>query len=337
MTIRRGRSGRARSAGAFFLLVLGAAGTLAAAPDGGAEGRKPRFRVEVFGGAAVPGLADLNALAAADRQVQDFSYDRLYESRVRSGQLVSWTRLDAGNRAAIRLGVPLGLRVRWDFARSFAVSLGLAATSARRESQYRVEYRTRTADGYADREILEYRPFLLAAASWAVLAGIHFAPPPSGRLGWEAFLSAGPLLASCRHLSSWTYVWNRAGDTWSQNLTELSGRLEERGRGIGFAADAGGALRYALGPRWAVFLEGAYVLQRVGRVKGPGRETRGTVSTEWDGDWAFKRETLEAPWGSLAVETPTNFWPDGSSPLRGRRFLFDASGVHARLGLSFSF
>jgi hypothetical protein len=156
-------------------------------------------------------------------------------------------------------------------------------------------------------------------------------------LDFGAFLAAGPVFANCEHVSSWEYTWHRTGNGEDWDVAQSAGLLEERGRGTGLAADLGGRFQFNVSRWLALFLEGAYSYQLVKTIKGEGREVRGVVVTNWEGTWAFKRETIQAPWGTLETEAPTNYWPEGSASSRGRDFRLDSSGFQARLGFAFRF
>jgi len=299
--------------------------------------RPSRFRLEIYGGLAQPGLSDFNSLAGYDKSIQEFFYDRLYESQRQAGTIVNWSKSETGERAAIGLAFPLGFRVRWNLSEPFAVSFGVKLSYARRESDYSFDYTRRDRYQYEDRETVAYRPYLLSAKSLAVLAGVHFAKPLYKKLSLEAFLAAGPVFADCNYSSSWEYTWHKRGGTEDWDVYQLTGLLEEKGRGTGLAADLGARVQYPFGKRLALYLEGAYTYQAVKTIKGKGREIRGDVETDWEGTWAFKKETIHAPWGTLEAETPTNYWPEGSASSRSRDFRFNSSGFTARIGLSFLF
>jgi hypothetical protein len=319
------------------LIVSLAAAASAAAPDARQDGRARRFRLEIFGGAGRPGLSDFNAIVAADEAIQAFGYDRLLDYQRGAGLIVGWSKSLTGSRGPVKLALPFGARIRWRLSTPLSLSLGLRLTLARRGSEYGFAYARTDSAGYEDTETVAYAPYRLSARFLAVLAGLHYARP-LGR-GWaaEAFIAAGPVFADCEHDSSWEYVWHKSGRGEDWDVFRMTGSLEEKGRGTGIAADAGVRLERPLGRRLALFVEGGYGLQAVRTVKGKGREVRGAVATEWEGTWAFKRETIAAPWGTLTAEFPTNHWPDGSASSRTRDFKLDASGLQARLGLAFRF
>jgi hypothetical protein len=301
------------------------------------DARPPRFRVELYGGVGQPGLSDLNRFAAADEAVQEFGYDRLLDYQRQSGLISGWNKTLTGKRGTIGLAAPLGLRVRWRLSAPLSLSLGVRLSSARRASEYSFAYARTDSYGYEDRETVAYDPYRLSSRFLAVLAGAHFAKPLFKRWSLEAFLAAGPVFADCEYASAWVYTWHRRGPDQDWDVFEMAGSLEEKGRGTGLAADLGVRLERPLGRRLALFVEAAYGLQAVRTVKGSGREVRGGVVTEWEGTWAFKKETIAAPWGALETETPSSFWPEGSAAARSRDFKLDASGFQARIGFSFLF
>lgn len=334
-----GKSGREARLGVGMSLLMAIG--LAAAPPASAEekpdGRMPRFQLEIYGGIGQPGLSDLNGLAAYDNGIQDFYYDRLFDYQRQAGLISGWNKTLTGMRHTIGVAFPLGLRVRWRLSEPLAISLGARLSYARRESEYTFIYTRNYSDGYADRETVDYNPYVLSAKSLSVLAGVHFTKPVYRRLTLEAFLAAGPVFADCEYASSWEYTWHKSGSGEDWDVYQLSGLLEEKGRGTGLAADLGARLQCPVGKRLAVFLEGVYGYQAVKTIKGKGREIRGTIETEWEGTWAIKKETIRAPWGTLETETPSNYWPEGSASSRVRDFRLKSSGLQARIGLSFLF
>ncbi len=336
MKSTKGRAARA-GAGLFLLTAIVAATAGPAAPEERADGRPRRFQIEIYGGIGRPGLSDINSLAAAGDAVQEFDYDGLLDYKRQAGLVTGWSKTATGARRPIGTAVPFGLRARWRLSEPLALSLGVRLSYARRESNYSFAYTRTDPYGYEDRETVAYDPYLLSSRFLAVLAGVHFSRPLSRGWTLEASLAAGPVFADCEHVSSWEYTWHRRGPDQDWDVFKMTGRLEESGRGTGIAADLGLRLQRALGRRLSVFLEGAYSLQSVGTIKGDGRETRDDALTEWEGTWAFKKETIRAPWGTLETETPTCYWPEGSAASRSRGFRLDGSGVQARAGLSFLF
>lgn len=323
------------------LLVFGFGAVLPAfstgRPDGQQAGWSPRFQLELYGGLGQAGLSDLNSLAGYDNGIQEFLYDRLFDYQRRTGLIAGWDKSLTGARGTIGLSFPLGLRVRMKLSEPLAVSLGVRLSCARRGSDYTYVYTRDYLDGYKDRETVAYSPYLLSAKSLVVLAGVHFAKPVYRRLTLEAFLAAGPVFADCDYTSSWEYTWHKSGNGMDWDVSHLTGLLEEKGRGRGFAADLGARVQCPVGKKLAVFLEGAYTAQAVKTIKGKGREVRGEVETGWEGSWAFKKETISAPWGTLETEFPTNYWPEGSAASRVRKFGLNFSGLQARIGLAFLF
>lgn len=332
----RGRAARA-GAGLILLAAVSAATAGAAAPEERADERPRRFQIEIYGGIGRPGLSGINSLADAGDAVQEFGYDRLLEYQQQAGLIAGWSKDLTGARRPIGTSVPFGLRARWRLSAPLALSLGVRLSCARRESNYIFSYTRIDPDGYEGRETVAHNPYLLSAGFLAVLAGVHFSRPLSRNWSVEASLAAGPVFAGCEHVSSWEYTWHRRGPDEDWDVFRMAGRLEESGRGTGIAADLGLRLQRALGRRLSLFLEGAYSLQSVRTIKGSGRETRDDALTEWEGTWAFKKETIRAPWGTLETETPTCYWPEGSASSRSRDFRLDGSGLQARAGLSFLF
>lgn len=320
-----------------FFLAIGLARTLPASPLGSAGEGSHRFQFELFGGPAQPGLSAFNSLVDYDNRIQDFSYDRLFDSLRQRGGIISWANNQPSGRKKIALSFPLGMRFRYRVSRRVSVSLGARASLGRRETDFSFEYTRREPLDYEDRESVRYFPYLLSARGLAVLAGVHYNMSAYRKLTLEAFLAAGPVFSDCRYSSDWEYVWHRQGPDIDFDVSRMTGHLEEMGKGTGIAADAGARIQYPVMKRLAIFLEGVYSYQVVKKIRGKGREIRGDVETTWEGRWAIKKETIAAPWGTMEAEFPTNYWPEGSASSPVRDFRLDFSGFQARIGLCLIF
>jgi hypothetical protein len=320
-----------------FFLTIALTATLPASPLSPAGEGSHRFQFELFGGPAQPGLSAFNCLVDYDNRIQDFSYDRLFDSLRQQRGIISWAKNQPSGRKKIALSFPLGMRFRYRVSRRFSVSLAARASLGRRETDFSFEYTRRESFDYEDRESVKYFPYLLSARALAVLAGVHYNMSAYRKLTLEAFLAAGPVFADCRYSSDWEYVWHRQGPDMDFDVSRISGHLEEMGKGTGIAADMGARIQYPVMKRLALFLEGAYSYQVVKKITGKGRENRGDVETAWEGRWAIKKEIIAAPWGTLEAEFPTNYWPEGSTSSRVGDFRLDFSGFQARIGLCLIF
>lgn len=320
-----------------FFLAIGLAAALPASPAGPAGEGSHRFQFEFFAGPAQPGLSAFNGLVDYDNQIQDFSYDRLFDSLRDQGGIISWSKNQPSGRKKIALSFPFGMRFRYHLSRKLSVSLGARASIGRREADFSFEYTRQEPDNYEDRESVRYFPYLLSARALAVLAGLHYRVPISRKLTLETFIAAGPVFADCRYSYEWEYVWHRQGPDMDFDASQMAGHLEETGKGTGITADLGARLQYPVLKRLAIFLEGAYSYQAVKKITGKGREIRGDIETVWEGRWAIKKETIASPWGTMEAEFPTNYWPEGSTSSRVRDFKLDFSGFQARIGVSLIF
>lgn len=322
---------------AALFLAIGLAAALPASPAGPAGEGSHRFQFEFFAGPAQPGLSAFNGLVDYDNQIQDFSYDRLFDSLRDQGGIISWSKNQPSGRKKIALTFPFGMRFRYRLSRKFSVSLGARSSLGRRKTDFSFEYTRQEPLSYEDRESVRYFPYLLSARALAIMAGVHYGMPISRKLTLETFIAAGPVFADCLYSSDWEYVWHRQGPDMDFDASQMAGHLEETGKGTGIAADLGARIQYPVLKRLAIFLEGVYSYQAVKKITGKGREIRGDVETTWEGRWAIKKETIVAPWGTMEAEFPTNYWPEGSTSSRVRDFRLDFSGFQARIGVCFAF
>jgi hypothetical protein len=145
------------------------------------------------------------------------------------------------------------------------------------------------------------------------------------------------MFVECHYLSDWSYEWRIKEPNNEYVVFTDAGILEEKGTGTGIALDLGGRLNYPLVKRMEIFLEAGYAYQVVKNVSGPGSEFREVSSETWNGQWGIKSEKITSPWGELAVDFPTSYWPDNSNQGKVRDFELDFSGFQVRLGLSFRF
>jgi len=252
-----------------FFLTIGLTATLPASPLGPAGEGSHRFQFELFGGPAQPGLSAFNCLVDYDNRIQDFSYDRLFDSLRQQRGIISWAKNQPSGRKKIALSFPLGMRFRYRVSRRFSVSLAARASLGRRETDFSFEYTRRESFDYEDRESVKYFPYLLSARALAVLAGVHYNMSAYRKLTLEAFLAAGPVFADCGYSSDWEYVWHRQGPDMDFDVSRMTGHLEEMGKGAGIAAEMGARIQYPVKKRLALFLEGVYSYQVV--KKSPGR------------------------------------------------------------------
>lgn len=333
------RTGLCRLSGiiTMFFLAIGLTKASPASPLGPAGEESHRFQFELFGGPAQPGLSAFNSLVDFDNRIQDFSYDRLFDSLREQEGITSWAKNQTSGRKKIALLFPFGMRFRYRLSRKLSISLGARSSLGRRKTDFSFEYTRQEPLSYEDRESVRYSPYLLSARALAIMAGVHYGMPVSRKLTLEAFLAAGPVFADCLYSSDWEYVWHRQGPDMDFDVSQMTGHLEEKGKGTGIAADMGARIQYPVLKRLTIFLEGAYSYQVVKKIAGKGREIRGDVETAWEGRWAIKKETIAAPWGTMEAEFPTNYWPDGSESSRVRDFRLDFSGFQARIGVCLTF
>lgn len=322
-------------AGSIFVLSV-STGFGAGRDDTKPEGfQGSRFRLDVFGGLAMVGASNLNALVDYDNRVQALLYDDYLNSLLSADTINSWNKSQNQERPKVKTAWPAGIRASYAVSRRISISLEFQGMWRSHSADLQIQYDRRGGDRTYDLETVEHEPYLLSVSALAPLLGIRLRQPIADRLGLEAFLAAGPIFARCRHLSQWSYDWvtNEEGYGTYTVYTE-SGVLEEKGTGTGIALDAGGRVDYGLMGRLSLFLESGYALRSVSKISGPGREVRNDGTLEWDGRWAMKKDRITTAWGQLEADYPTSYWPAGSEAVRAGDFKLDLSGFYLRLGVS---
>jgi hypothetical protein len=302
-----------------------------------AADRIPRFQLEVFGGFSTLSCADLNLLVDSDNRIHQFFFDSYLTRMTATGQIQRWESTREGRRNKVKSGVPFGLRLKYNFNRSLAVSVGIKTILGRRSSELRYGYDQYTLDGDRFHEEKEIPVYSLSVQGLVPQVGIHFARGIQKNLSIEGFLTGGPFFGWCRYINEWEYALSIQQSGSPYVVFTEEGRLEEEGKGTGIAAEAGLRLNWDLQRNLGAFLETGYAYQKVKRVSGGGEERLTAESKSWEGRWVIRSERASTYWGDLEVEFPTNYWPAGNESRWVRNFTLDLSGFQVKLGFFFRF
>lgn len=301
--------------------------------DGNARKRKKRFQVEFYGGFAGMAPADLNMIATSDQQKESFYYDDYYDYLVGKNDLLAREKTIPGEFKTIKNALLVGFRFKYRLNPAVSLSLGFKYIAKNRVS--RVTGQFTLQDPFRVYQVKSvYSPYSLFAKGLAPVVGLHIGKKITRSVGFEGFISAGPLFARCgfereQHredlamdgtvLYKSTYLW-----------------LEEKGSGIGYALEGGTRLNVDMGKNMMLFIEGGYASQVVKNLSGPGREEAGDKIDTWEGDWAIREMTFPEEWGTLVTYLPTNDWLDDGA-VQYRDFKLDLSGFYLRAGISIRF
>jgi hypothetical protein len=309
----------------FFFLVFAA--------NGLAGGKKDfkRFQLEVYSGHAAFNPADLNSIVDYDNSIRAFYYDSQFNYLRNTYQVWSWTCKSQGEMKKLKRTSPVGLRLKYFLNPSLAVSFCLKHFS--QEESHIPSFKYTQVRRYGEQYIedLIYSPYSLSAQGFSPLVGLHLVKPLTGSFLLEGFFSGGPLFAQCCYVSDWRYYWTIRDTSGTQVATVSEGRLEQQGEGSGLALELGLRLNFRLNRWLGTFLTVGYSRQKVSKISGQGSEKIGTIRQDWQGEWAMNQEKLIAPWGTLEVQFPTNYWPSGDGKVGD--FQLDLSGFQLRLGI----
>ncbi|MFC2163824.1 hypothetical protein ACFLT2_02360 [Acidobacteriota bacterium] len=297
-----------------------------------------KFQFELYAGYTSINPSDLNLFVDYENRIQEFSYDRYLNFLQANGQIQTWAmNQQEGERREIKRAYPLGFRLKYFLNKTIAISLGFKYMTSKQESDLDFQY---TRDELIEEQYIEslaYSPFSISTKAYMPLVGIHIVKRFRNALELEGYITGGPMFVKCHYLSDWMYEWRIQGPDYGYIVASRIGRLEQNGSGTGIAIDFGGRLSYPIAKIMAIFLEGGYAYQVAKNPSGSGLETQGTSNVTWNGEWSIKQETMEAAWGEIDLELPTNYWPNNTAEGRSRDFKLDLSGFQFRLGLSLRF
>ena len=301
-------------------------------PEAGQKTR--RFSLELLGGYALLGPADLNLLPESGERFQEFSYEAYYHYLLQNSLLRSWSKETSGERARVKSGLLPGLRLKYRLFDFFSVSAGFQYLRGGGSDDFMFSYTRNELSEERYVETLTAAPYRLTVEAGLASIGLHFSNKIGRFMRAEGFLAAGPLWAVCNSRSDWTYTWAIQGPNYTWTPYDSTGSLEMDGSGKGFFWETGARLEVPVGGRFKAFLEGGYARQVIDSISGQGRETQGQSSESWEGEWRIQKETVAAPWGTLSLRTPSNRQRER---VETEDFRLDLSGFRLRLGLSLAF
>ncbi len=295
-----------------------------------------RFQFEIYGGYSTLDPADFNLLARTDTQTREFIYDGYYNFLQQAGYSRSWDKM-VGDYRGIESAQPAGFRLKYRLNSLLSLSLGLRVLSKTQLSDPSFRYMRTTQywERYMDES--QYISYSLSASGYTPMLGVHLEKYFGPVFGLEGHLAAGPVFARCRYNAQWHSEWVYMNSAPYIVFYEEDSSLEQEGSGTGIALETGLRLNMCIGGRFGIFVGGSYIYQSAGNFSGTGKEISNNHTTEWEGQWAMKRETLVAFWGEQLLEFPTNYWDDKTGGIRSRNFKLDLSGFQLQVGLFYRF
>lgn len=320
-----------------FFLCLGMMLAAAQGTDREKILKGTKFQIELYGGYSKLNPADFNMMLDYDRQIQHFFYDDYYDFLLENNQISSWSNESDTNRKKITKSFPFGLKLKYFLNKTIAISLGFKYLSKNQNSDCVSQYRRTEifGDQFIDRT--EYSPYTLSVKGYTPMLGIHFLKKIRGFGGIEAYIMGGPLFVECMYVSGWNSDWLYQGDGYTYLMYQTGGRLEEKGKGTGYALDFGGRINIPLLHPLGLFMELGYAFQAANRISGPGREIRDGTSETWDNQWGIKEEHIQTEWGTILLQRPTNYREGWSEDQQVRDFKLDLSGFQLRFGIFVKF
>jgi hypothetical protein len=298
---------------------------------------RSRFRLDLYGGYAFLGPADLNRFVENERTVQEFAYEAYLDHLRASALIQSWAKAASGEWRTIKGGFPFGLRVRYAALDFLDISIGFQYLNREAAADMSSVYTRNELSGPQYLESLDRRPLSVKVRAYWPSVGIHVRRRIGLRLSAEGFVAGGPLFAECLATSQSTYLWTIQGPGYAWETYTTERLLEERGSGTGIGLEIGARIGWPLFRGGDVFLEGGYATQAIRSISGSGSETRDGDTESWEGKWSMRSETMETPWGTRRLAFPS------SSPAGVARgnvagdFKLDLSGARLKFGLSMGF
>lgn len=317
-----------RSKYVFFLLLLFVIVQSAYSQHTPAEIKRwDRFQVELYGGMASLNPSDMNLRA---------EYDTQYLQNQREFYLYYYPKKAQGRPSdefgRIKSTIPLGFRFRYRLSRMFSLSLGFRYFSKEQSSEVSALYQGGSGRPY----MLDYQysPYSLSTRAYTPHLGVHFSFGTVKSIGFEYFLTGGPLFAQCQYLVGVTRLYSRDNNITSANETSY----KIQGDSIGLSLNTGMRLNVRIFRKLGLFCEGGYAYQTAKNLKGQGSfvfyryedpETKYISDTlEWEGYWGVKETEAHSP-------LPSNEWEKDDA--RVSDYTLDLSGVFLQFGISFSF
>jgi Caspase domain len=289
-----------------------------------------RWLATVFGGLTGTEPQDFNRRAEIDNNLIRLR-DQFYTYFRQTGAISFYQANLGDNLRPLRVSLPWGIQVRYALSESLSLSLGLTGLWGQAVSDSRSTFTITEADGRQYISDYRIKDFTLAVRGWSPGVGLHAGWNLSRALRVEARVGGGPLFATCRYFVD---VFEAPFSDLGFTLEEPnSGQLEERGNGVGWAADSGLAALWTLGRNWGIQLEAGYAFRRVDHLSGSGRNVSNTESMIWEGDWGMKTWIKDKPWTHIESEYPSNYWQDDQLLKRARDFRLDLSGFQLTVGV----
>jgi len=298
------------------------------------EKNKRKFHFEIYGGFSSLNPKHLNLRIEAEETIAKFWYEDYYTFLKNNNQILSFRKNREGKFKKIKHGIPLGLRLKYYLKKSLAISLGFKYISIEQVSYVIDQYTITDTSGSEYISRSEYSPFTLSAAGYLPMLGIHYRKKISASLEFEAFITGGPLFATCR------FAIEQKDQQISSDgiiLDDSTWMIEEKGKGTGAAWEVGTRINIKISNRIHFFIEGGYAFQKVNRLSGPGTEKLNGITKTWEGDWGLKEYGRGTYWGTFYTLTPSNHLQPGEESLRARNFELDLSGLQMRTGFSYRF
>jgi hypothetical protein len=305
------------------------------------EGRTARFQFEAFGFGSTYRENSLNNAVGAMSDRQESFYNTYLAYLYNVGTLTSWEENVEGAWKGLVTAWPFGARIKVHVSENILLSLGLERIVAGASTEITGSYKRTFADGAIDALDFGYQPYSLEASAWAPLLGFHVYTPPKDNWSAEGGLYAGLLFGKLVFDSTWYEEGNPSlfdPDSPRLDPTHVTrGSLRMEGTGLGFCVELEGRLSYFLFRNAGLFAGVMIGFREVPTLSGPGREVRDGATTEWNGEWSLKKETIERPWNTLTLEYPSNNWTAGAAGVRSGDFHLDLSGIWIGGGLFIRF
>lgn len=294
---------------------------------------KKKFQVEIFGGYTTLNPEDLNSRPNTHEQGIKFWNDDYYAYSVKNGYIRSFKKDQEGGFKTIENAIPFGFRCKYFLFKPFALSLGFKYLSSSAASHARYHYTAIENNGVESTYMVDWKPLTIRAKGFVPLLGIHFEQNISKSVGFELYVTGGPLFSRCGFEIDY-----ETEETYNGNVFDHDDwYVDERGKGTGYALDGGARLNIKIGENMGLFLEVGYAYQVVNKLSGPGYEDLNGVTNEWQGDWGLKEYYYIRYWGTIDLAIASNYWEGADQYLWVRGFTLDLSGFQARIGVSYRF
>ena len=297
-----------------------------------------RWRLEIFSGMTEMKPSDLNLRSSYDLMFSQYYGEDYFRWLKEEGAIASYGKfIDGRSSNLIDSSVPFGFRLRYSLNRWLDVSFGLSRLSTSRDASFKIIYDVLENDGSNSIYTDDFIKYNLSAGALIPSLGLHAGFHLSDSLRAEAFLTAGPMFASCSYLIDYTTETEYLGQ-YGETEDLQGGFLEEKGTGVGIAASTGAKLDFFFTRKFGIFIEGGYAFRMADNISGPGSRSITSHRETWEGDWAIKEDIRDYPWGNAQFMWPSNGWENFSGTwYKKRNFELDLSGFQARLGFVFRF